>query len=602
MSETTLRKRSEIPIEFTWNAESVFPDRSAGKEEIEALMQDLESLADYQGRITEGSKVLLEAIGLIEDIVGRALKLFSYTYVGLAVDSLDPQAAAMLGQAQDVYGKVLAAAAFLGPELIAVGESTVRDWISEDERLGKYEHYVDDLFRKQEHVRDPEVEELLGTLQALFFGTSMTAEALADSDFKFRPAVGSDSQEIPFTQGTLRRIYTGSDREARRTAWENYADQYLAFKNTSASNLINSIRQNVFTTRARRHDSSLEMALFEHNIPVPVFHNLIDIFRKNVGIWQRYFSIKRKALGFDEFFPYDVWAPITADAPEVTYQQAVDWICEGMLPLGEDYVNVMRAGCLEQRWVDVYPNEGKRQGAFSYGAPGTHPFIVMSYNDNALSFSTLAHELGHSMHSYLTWENQPVLYSQYSMFAAEVASNFNQAMVRAHLLETTEDKSLKIALIEEAMANFYRYFFIMPTLARFELETHARIERGEGLQAEGMIELMADLFEEPYGSEMVLDRERVGITWAQFNHLYADYYVYQYATGIAGAHALVGRILGGEPGAAEDYLGFLRAGASEYPLEALKAAGVDLSSPEPVEQAFSDMAGYVDRLEELLAD
>jgi oligoendopeptidase F len=602
VSETTLRKRSEIPIEFTWNAESVFPDRSAGKEEIEALMQDLESLADYQGRITEGSKVLLEAIGLIEDIVGRALKLFSYTYVGLAVDSLDPQAAAMLGQAQDVYGKVLAAAAFLGPELIAVGESTVRDWISEDERLGKYEHYVDDLFRKQEHVRDPEVEELLGTLQALFFGTSMTAEALADSDFKFRPAVGSDSQEIPFTQGTLRRIYTGSDREARRTAWENYADQYLAFKNTSASNLINSIRQNVFTTRARRHDSSLEMALFEHNIPVPVFHNLIDIFRKNVGIWQRYFSIKRKALGFDEFFPYDVWAPITADAPEVTYQQAVDWICEGMLPLGEDYVNVMRAGCLEQRWVDVYPNEGKRQGAFSYGAPGTHPFIVMSYNDNALSFSTLAHELGHSMHSYLTWENQPVLYSQYSMFAAEVASNFNQAMVRAHLLETTEDKSLKIALIEEAMANFYRYFFIMPTLARFELETHARIERGEGLQAEGMIELMADLFEEPYGSEMVLDRERVGITWAQFNHLYADYYVYQYATGIAGAHALVGRILGGEPGAAEDYLGFLRAGASEYPLEALKAAGVDLSSPEPVEQAFSDMAGYVDRLEELLAD
>lgn len=602
MSETTLRKRSEIPIEFTWNAESVFPDRSAGREEIEALMQDLESLADYQGRIKEGSKVLLDAIGLIEDIVGRALKLFSYTYVGLAVDSLDPQAAAMLGQAQDVYGKALAAAAFLGPELIAVGESTVRDWISEDERLGKYEHYVDDLFRKQEHVRDPEVEELLGTLQALFFSTLMTAEALADSDFRFKPAIGIDGQEIPFTQGTLRRIYTGTDREARRTAWENYADQYLAFKNTAASNLINSIRQNVFTMRARRHDSSLEMALFENNIPVPVFHNLIDIFRKNFGIWQRYFSIKRKALSFDEFFPYDVWAPITAEAAEVTYQQAVDWICEGMRPLGEDYVKVMRAGCLEQRWVDVYPNEGKRQGAFSYGAPGTHPFIVMSYNDNALSFSTLAHELGHSMHSYLTWENQPVLYSQYSMFAAEVASNFNQAMVRAYLLDTTEDKTLKIALIEEAMANFYRYFFIMPTLARFELETHARIERGEGLQAEGMIELMADLFEEPYGSEMVLDRERVGITWAQFTHLYADYYVYQYATGIAGAHALVGRILGGEPGAAENYLGFLRAGASEYPLDALKAAGVDLSSPEPVEQAFSDMAGYVDRLEELLAD
>jgi oligoendopeptidase F len=602
LSETTLRERSEIPIEFTWNAESVFPDRSAWSEESEALARDLEPLAAYQGRLNEGPVVLLEAIGIIEDILGRALKLFSYAYVGLSVDSLDSEAGEMTGRVQELLGKALAAVAFLDPELIAAGEETVRGWVAEDERLARYEHYVDDLFRKQEHVRSPEVEEILGSLQALFFGARTTAEALADSDFTFEPATGTDGQELPITQGSLRRIYAGTDRKARRTAWESYADQYLDYKNTSASNLSNSIRQNVFTTRARRHDSSLEMALFENNIPVPVFHNLIDAFRKNVGTWHRYFSIKRQALGFEEFFPYDVWAPLTQETTEIPYQQAVDWISEGMRPLGDEYVSVMRAGCLEQRWVDVYPNKGKRQGAFSFGSPGTLPFIVMSYNDTALSFSTLAHELGHSMHSYLTWETQPVLYSQYSIFVAEVASNFNQAMVRAYLLETIEDKALKIALVEEAMANFYRYFFIMPTLARFELETHERVERGEGLNAEGMIDLLADLFEEPYGSEMAMDRERVGITWAQFTHLYADYYVYQYATGIAGAHALVGRILGGESGAAEDYLGFLKAGASEYPLDALRAAGVDLSSPDPVEQAFSDMAGYVDRLEELLGD
>ena len=602
MSETKLRERSEIPIEFTWNAESVFPDRSAWSEESEALARDLEPLAAYQGRLNEGLELLLEAIGIIEDILGRALKLISYAYVGLSVDSLDPEAGEMTGRVQVLVGKALAAAAFLDPELIAAGEETVRGWAAEDERLARYEHYIDNLFRKQEHVRSPEVEELLGSLQALFLGARTTAEALADSDFTFEPAIGNDGQELPFTQGTLRRIYAGTDREARRTAWESYADQYLAYKNTSASNLSNSIRQNVFTARARHHDSSLEMALFENNIPVPVFHNLIDAFEKNVGTWHRYFSIKRQALGFEEVYPYDVWAPVTPETAEVTYRQAVDWICEGMQPLGDDYVKVMRAGCLEQRWVDVYPNKGKRQGAFSYGSPGTFPFIVMSYNDNALSFSTLAHELGHSMHSYLTWETQPVLYSQYPIFAAEVASTFNQAMVRAYLLETIDDKALKIALIEEAMANFYRYFFIMPTLARFELETHERVERGEGLNAEGLIELMADLFDEPYGSEMVMDRERVGITWAQFTHLYADYYVYQYATGIAGAHALVGRILGGEPEAAEDYLGFLKAGASEYPLDALRGAGVDLSSPEPVEQAFSDMAGYVDRLEDLLGE
>lgn len=600
MPDTTLRERSEIPIEFTWNAESVYPDRQAWDAEAEALVSDLAQFEGYHGRLGEGSSVLLEVFDAIEDTLGRALRLFSYSYVNLSVDSLDPQAAGMLGRAQDVVGKVLAAFAFVDPELIVEGAESVRGWIQENERLAIIEHYVDNLFRKQEHVRSGEVEEILGSLQALFLGARMTVEALADADFTFSPAIGGDGQEIAFTQGTLRRIYSGTDREARRTAWESYADQYLAYKNTLASNLTNSIRQNVFNMRARKHESTLEMALYDNNIPVSVFHNLIDTFRENVGTWHRYFSIKRQAMGYEQFSPYDVWAPLTSEATTIPYEQAVDWICEGMQPLGEEYVQVLRAGCLEQRWVDVYPNKGKRQGAFSYGSPGTRPFIVMSYNDNALSFSTLAHELGHSMHSYLAWKNQPVLYGQYSIFAAEVASNFNQAMVRAHLLETTDDKALKIALIEEAMSNFYRYFFIMPTLARFELESHERIERGEGLNAEGMTDLMADLFEEPYGSEMMLDRARVGITWAQFTHLYADYYVYQYATGIAGAHALVGRILSGEPNAAEEYLGFLSAGASEYPLDALSAAGVDLTSPEPVDQAFMDMAAYVDQLEQLL--
>ncbi len=600
MSDTTLRQRSEIPIEFTWNAESVYPDRQAWVAEAEALASDLAQFEGYHGRLGEGPPVLLEVFDAIEDTLGRALRLFAYSYVNLSVDSLDPQAAEMLGRAQDVVGKVLAAYAFVDPELIALGAESVRGWISENERLAIFEHYVDNLFRKQEHVRSGEVEEILGSLQALFLGARTTVEALADADFTFSPATGSDGQEIPFTQGTLRRIYSGTDREARRTAWESYADQYLTYKNTLASNLTNSIRQNVFAMRARKHESTLEMALYDNNIPVSVFHNLIDTFRENVGTWHRYFSIKRAAMGYEQFFPYDVWAPLTSEATTIPYEQAVDWICEGMQPLGDEYVQVLRAGCLEQRWVDVYPNKGKRQGAFSFGSPGGHPIIVMSYNDNALSFSTLAHELGHSMHSYLAWKNQPVLYSQYSIFAAEVASNFNQAMVRAHLLETTDDRGLKIALIEEAMSNFYRYFFIMPTLARFELESHERIERGEGLNAEGMTDLMADLLEEPYGSGMMLDRARVGITWAQFTHLYADYYVYQYATGIAGAHALVGRILSGEPKAAEEYLGFLSAGASEYPLDALSAAGVDLTSPEPVDQAFIDMAAYVDQLEQLL--
>jgi len=260
---------------------------------------------------------------------------------------------------------------------------------------------------------------------------------------------------------------------------------------------------------------------------------------------------------------------------------------------------VLRRGCLEQRWVDIYPNEGKKLGAFSYGAPGTYPFINMSYANTLGSLSTLAHELGHSMHSYLTWQNQPQVYSSYSMFVAEVASNFNQAMVRANLFKTNSDPNFQIALIEEAMDNFHRYFFIMPTLARFELETHQRIERGEPLTADIMIGLMADLFSEGYGSEMHVDRERVGITWATFPHLYSNYYVFQYATGISAAHALAGRILEGANGAAEAYLGFLKAGSSLYPVDALKRAGVDMATPEAVERTYGVLAEYVDRLDKL---
>jgi oligoendopeptidase F len=306
-------------------------------------------------------------------------------------------------------------------------------------------------------------------------------------------------------------------------------------------------------------------------------------------------------MGLETLEPYDIWAPLIPTHPKVPFQQAIEWIAEGLLPMGKDYVGILRNGALEERWVDVYPNKGKRSGAFSWGASGTHPFIMMSYTDEMISVSTLAHELGHSMHSYLTWQNQPFVYADYSLFAAEVASNFHQAMVRAHLLKVNPDKTFQIALIEEAMTNFFRYFFIMPTLARFELETHTRVENGQPLTANSMIELMADLFTEGYGGKVNVRRDHVGMTWSRFGHLFSDYYVYAYATGIAGANALAKRVLNNEPNAVEDYLGFLKAGCSDYPLEVLKRAGVDLTSPQPVDAAFEVMADYVDRLEKLLA-
>lgn len=600
MSPQTIPAHNEIDPKYTWNAPSVFPSDEAWDAECVRIAQDLTGLKAYQGRLAEGPGVLAEAVAAIEGFTQRVYKLYAYAGMAYAVNTTDQAAAKRNGRAQGLYSQVAAAAAFLDPELLAIGEPTLRRWLVDDARLAYLGHYVDNLFRRQAHVRSAEVEALLGLLADPFSNAGMTHSMLTDADFKFPPASASDEGKLPVTQGTLGEILAGPDREARRTAWEGYMDTYLAYKNTLASNLLTSVKNNVFTMRARRHDTTLEMALHGPNIPVAVFHNLIDTFKKNLTTWHRYWQVRRKALGVETLQPYDIWAPLAQNRPRVPYEQAVTTICAGLAPLGQEYVETVRRGCMEQRWIDVYPCQGKMGGAFSSGAPGTFPFIMMSYTDEVFSMSTLAHELGHSMHSYLTWQNQPILYSDYGMFVAETASNFHQAMVRAHLLETTTDPNFLLATLEEAMSNFHRYFFIMPTLARFELAVHQAEERGEGMSADDMIDLMADLFREGYGDGVHVDRERTGITWATFGHLYVDYYVFQYATGISAANALAKRIRSGTPGATDDYLRFLKAGNSLYPVEALKLAGVDMTTPEPVEAAFAVLAGLVDRLEKLV--
>ncbi len=592
--------RREVPREQTWNSESVFASLAAWEAEFDSLSAALPGLQEHQGRLAAGPARLAEALEAVDRLRARVDILQAYTAIDYYVDTTAGDAAERFSRAQGLYGQALAAMAFVAPELLAIGETTLQAWQQAEPRLAGYAQYFADLFRKQAHVRSAEVEELLGMLADPFAGTAITESLLTDADFTFAPATAADGQPVAVTQGSIHTILSEPDREARRTAWTHYMDEYLAHKNGLASNLATSIKQGVFRMRARRQSSTLAAALFEHNIPEAVFHNLIAVFRQNLPTWHRYWRLRRKALGVETLQPYDTWAPLTTKRTAVPFAQAVDWICAGLAPLGDEYVRVLRQGCQQDRWVDYAPNQGKFSGAFSWGAQGTHPFIVMTYADDIFSVSTLAHELGHSMHSYLAWQTQPKIYSGYSLFAAEVASNFHQAMVRAHLLQQVPDRDFQISLIEEAFYNFHRYFFIMPTLARFELATHERIERGQGLNAATMIDLMADLFTEAYGGEMPVDRERVGMTWATFGHLYTDYYVFQYATGIAAANAFSQRILSGTPGAAEAYLGFLKTGSARYPLDALKSAGVDLAAPATVETAFGVLAGLVDRLETLV--
>ena len=592
--------RSKVKKNQTWNAESVFKNQRAWQEELAKVLGDLDSVKRFQGRLGEGPSTLLDALKARDELNDRTWRLYMYAGFTYSVDTTDQQAAGAQGKAASMAGQVAAAIAFISPELIGIGMPKLQEWMNQEPKLAVYAQSFKDLFRREAHVRSGEVEELLGMLADPMSGPQNTASMITNADFKFSPAENSKGRKLEVTQSSIHQILGTSDRAARQSAWNSYMDRHVEFKNTLSSNLTTAIKANVFQMHARKHDSSLAASLFETNVPVEVFHNLINTFKKHLPVWHRYFEVRRRALRQSSIAYYDMWAPLAKKDTKLSFKEAVDMICEGLGPMGKEYTDIIRKGCLQERWVDYAPNKGKQNGAFSYGSPGTFPFIMMSFTGDVGSMSTLAHELGHSMHSYLSWKNQPLVYSEYSLFVAEVASNFHQAMVRARLLDTRTNRSFQIALIEEAMSNFFRYFFQMPTLARFELETHQRIESGEALTADSMIALMADLFAEAFGPKVKIDRPRVGMVWSTFSHLFSDYYVYQYATGIAGAHALSGRILRGEPHSVEDYLGFLKAGSSDYALNVLKRAGVDLASPQPIEETFAVMEGYIDRLERLV--
>ncbi|TAK12883.1 MAG: oligoendopeptidase F [Anaerolineae bacterium] len=605
MTDTAIRSRNEIPEDDTWDLESIYPTREAFEAAFKKTEAALADITAFKGRLAEGPDTLSAYFKTVERVVQDVGKIFVYSRLKYATDTANQDAAALNDRGGGLFARFQAAASFGDPELMAIGFDTLREWMQEKAELAILKQYLNELEQRAAHVRSSDVEELLGAVQDPFRTSSATHGVLANADVSFKPAVDSKGNAHEVTHSNISqhsgKLFYSTDRDLRRSAWENYADGHLAYRNTMANALAAGVKQDVFMARARKYDSSLAAALGAGYIPPEVFHSLIDTYKANIPTWHRYWEVRKKALKLKELYVYDTRAALTEKMPTLTFDKAFEWISEGMKPLGEEYVGIMRNGVLEERWVDRYPNKGKRSGAFSSGFYGTHPYIMMSFNDDIFGLSTLAHELGHSMHSYFSRREQPLIYSDYGLFVAEVASNFNQALVRDYLLKTQTDRDLQIAIIEEAMSNFHRYFFLMPTLARFELEIHERAERGQGLTAQGMIDLMADLMSEGYGPGVVVDRERTGSLWMQFStHLYLNFYVFQYATGISGAHALAERVLNGGAEERNAFLSMLEAGGSVYPLDALKLAGVDLRGPEAVEKTFAVLSSYVDRLETLV--
>jgi oligoendopeptidase F len=569
-------------------------------------MAGLAELSEFSGQLKKGPQVLVDWFDTFSKYYCQVYKLWGFAAMAMDVDAGDEGAKGHFAQANSLFAQFFASTAFANPELQEIGDELFT-WVVEEPRLAEYKHFVDNLLRLKPHQRSAEVEEILGMMESPATSVSQTFSELINSDLTFTKATDSRGNSYPVRQATVTPMGIQSpDRERRRTAWESFTDAHLAMQNTLSSNYLAMMKYYQVEAKTRGYDSVLEMRLSPSNLPVAVFHNLIEAFKRNLPIFHRYWEVKRKILQVDKIHPYDIWAPIVKRPPVIPYQEAVDLICAALAPLGGDYVATIRRACIEDRWVDYAPNEGKAQGAASGMAYGDlPPFIYMSYEDDMISLSALTHELGHSLQHHYQNKHQTVIYNDYrvqSSAIAETASNFQQAMTRAYLGELKkDDRDFQIAILDEAIHNLHRYLFIMPILSRFELEVFKRLDRDEPLNAGIFNAIMAELYAEGYGDTLADDPERTAITWAQFPHLYWPFYTFQYAIGISAAQALADGVISGAAQAAENYLEFLTKGASMYPFDLWKLAGVDMSAPEPVEKAFEMLAEIVEQLESLAA-
>jgi oligoendopeptidase F len=596
----TLPRRADVPVEQTWDLASVYPSDAAWEAATRAAEADLEQPTQYRGHLGDSAEVLLAALQTRDRLSAEVWRIYLYASMQAAVDSSDQAAQARVQRAGSLFARLGAASAYIEPELLSLAPEHIGRFLADSSELAVYEHYFDRLERRRPHVRSAEVEEILADSGPLADAHEHTYRVLTNAEIDMGTIPGEDGGEVAVIQGNVDDLKRSTDPAVRRAAWEHYADAYLRVRNTLAGTLAGAVRRDVFNARARRYPSAVDAALEQSYLPRQVYDTLIATIRRHYPLWHRFWDIKRRAIGVEQLHTYDTFAPLTRSERTIPFGAAGEIILTGLAPMGEEYVAVLRRGLTQERWVDWAVNQSKSSGAFSTGAPGTHPFILQSYCNGLLNVSTLAHELGHSMHSHFTWGTQPVVYSSYGMFVAETASNFHQALLRAHLLQTETEPDFLLEVLNETVNNFHRYFFIMPILSQFEVAIHAQVERGEGLTAEGMSGTLLELFREGYGPKVVLDEARIGIVWAQFGHLFANFYVHQYALGIAAANALADGVLREGRPAAERYIAFLKAGDSVYPLDALQIAGVDLTSPEPVERAFAVLENAVNRLDELV--
>ncbi|MBV0900365.1 oligoendopeptidase F [Haloarcula salina] len=590
--------RSDIDEAYKWDLDSLYAsdeDWEAAYARAEELTADL---AAYEGRATEDAATLLETLETYEELMRTVSNVAAYARMRRDEDTTDDTYQALTARSQSLSSEASSAASFLEPELQALEYDDIEAMIETEPGLEPYEHYFDDVLRMKPHTRSAEVETLLAELGEVTGAPGEVYNMLANADMEFPSVEDPDGDRQPVTLNNFTTLQKHPDRDFRQRVYESFYDEWETVRNAVGTAYKNAVKTDVKLANARNYDTAREAALDGPNVPSEVYDTLVDTVHDNLDTLHRHADLKREAIGADELRMWDLYVPLVQEeSPEIDYEQACEYVTEAVAPLGEDYQSRLAEG-LDSRWVDVYETKHKQSGAYSGGTYDSQPFILMNYQDDVESMYTLAHELGHSMHSEYTSEEQPFVYSGYEIFVAEVASTVNETLLTHHLLDTVEDERLRRHILNEYLERFRSTLYRQTMFAEFEQRTHEMSEAGEPLTPDRLDDLYADL-KGDYYEPAVLD-DRIAREWMRIPHFYRAFYVYQYATGISAAVALVDGILEeGEP-AADRYVDFLRSGSREYPLELLRDAGVDMASPEPVDAALSTYGDYLEEFASLL--
>ena len=534
------------------------------------------------------------------DEVGQSVgEIYTYARMRRDEDNRNAHYQALTDRAGALSVRVGSALAFVVPEILALPEGRLQEFRQANEKMALYDHALEDILRKREHVLSSQEEKLLAEMGEIAEGPSTIFGMANNADLKFPSIKNEQDEEVELTKGNYIQFMESENRRVRQEAFETLYGTYQKQINTWAAILNSNIKGDVFFARARRYPSAIEASLHDDKVPLGVYDALIDTVREFLPEMHRYVKLRKKALGLDELHMYDIYVPIVSEVKmTIPYQEAVTMCREGLKPLGSDYGKVLEEG-FTSHWIDVYENQGKTSGAYSWGTYRSHPYVLLNHQDTLDSMFTIAHEMGHSLHTYFSNRTQPHIYAGYKIFVAEVASTLNEALVMDHLLKTTEDPKLLAYLLNHYLEQFRGTVFRQTMFAEFEKKTHALVEQGEALTAELLSSTYLKLNEDYYGPDVVMDPQ-IAIEWARIPHFYNAFYVYKYATGFSAATALARKILDeGEP-AVERYLRFLSSGSSDYPIELLREAGVDMETPVPVREALQVFTSLLDRLEGLL--